>query len=104
MREATQVVNTNPAINNIADKASCQPGTPKGMRIIIAIGEVKGITESQKDRLLSGLFTTTFIPKIKVKIKGKVMGSINCCVSVSLSTAEPTAAKSALYNKYPPMK
>ena len=92
MREATHVVNTNPVTNKAIDNANCQAGTPNGMRIIIAIGEVKGIMDSQKAIELSGFFTITFIPIKNVKIRGSVMGSINCWVSVSLSTADPTAA------------
>ncbi|MNE59648.1 hypothetical protein D3C80_1547580 [compost metagenome] len=74
------------------------------MRTIITTGEKKGIIDIQNDIGLSGLFTTKLIEKMKAKTSGKVTGIINCCVSVSLSTAEPIAAKMALYSKYPPRK
>ena len=38
------------------DKASCQPGTPKGIRTIIATGAVNGMIESHTASELSGLF------------------------------------------------
>ena len=71
-------------------------GIPKGIRAIIAIGEVKGIMENQTANELCGLVIILPITTID-NISGAVTGSINCCVSVSWSTAEPTAANKALY-------
>ena len=102
--EATQVVKRKPSTKNKADNANCHAGTPKGIRIIIAIGEVNGIIDSHTDNELSGLLITKFIEITKVKISGRVMGSMNCCVSVSLSTADPTSANTALYSIYPNRK
>ena len=104
MREASQVVNKNPMIINSIDKASCHAGTPKGILTIMAIGDVNGIMDNHTDMELSGLLIMKFCETIKVNINGRVIGSINCCVSVSLSTAEPTVAKMALYKKYPHRK
>ena len=64
----------------------------------IIIGEVKGITESQKANAPSG-FLIMPCAAINAMIKGTVTGNINCCVSVSLSTAEPIAANNDAYNK-----
>src|SRR6218665_1964830 len=96
MRAATHVVNRNPPTISIIESINCHAGTPKGIRIIIAIGDVNGIMDNQKDNWLSGLFTIKFMDRMNVKTNGNVMGSMNCCVSVSLSTAEPTAANTAL--------
>ena len=96
MRDATHVVSRKPATRKKADKASCHPGTPKGIRIIIAMGDVNGIIDSHTDNELSGLWITKFMEMMRVKTSGSVMGSMNCCVSVSLSTAEPTEANTAL--------
>ena len=65
----------------------------------MTIGELKGIRDNQKATGPSGLLTTVEVEIIKEKMSGMVTGIINCCVSDSLSTAEPMAAKSALYNK-----
>ncbi len=54
MRAATQVVNMNPAINKTCDRINCQSGGSKANRPIIAIGEVKGMIESQKLAVLCG--------------------------------------------------
>lgn len=103
MRAANQTVKMNPAARVAIDTANCQTGTPNGIRTIITIGEVKGMTESQKESGLEGLLITKEVDRIKAKMSGSVTGSINCWVSVSLSTAEPIAANKALYNKYPPI-
>ena len=96
MRDATHVVNRNPNTINTIDAAICGQGTPNGILIIMAIGEVKGIIDSHIDKVLSGLLTITDCDSMIVKMSGMVTGSINCCVSVSLSTADPTAANNAL--------
>ena len=69
-------------------------GTPKGSRIIIITGDVNGIIESHVASSLPGELITDWAMAIE-KMSGIVMGNINCCVSVSLSTAEPTAANKA---------
>ena len=92
-------MNRKPSIIITADTANCQSGTPKGTRTIMATGAVNGITDNQNASELSGLLIRNEKDKIYVNNSGKVMGNINCCVSVSLSTAEPTAANNALYNK-----
>ena len=99
MRAATQVVNKNPQTINSMESTNCHVGTPKGIRIIMAIGDVNGIMDNQMDSELSGLLIMKLCARAKVNISGRVMGIINCCVSVSLSTAEPTAANMALYNR-----
>ena len=38
------------------DSANCQNGTPKGIRTIIATGEVNGMIENQNESELSGKF------------------------------------------------
>ena len=73
-------------------KASCQYGTPNGILAIITIGEVRGIMEHHKESWLSG-FCIVPIATISPRIIGIVTGSMNCWVSVSLSTADPIAAK-----------
>ena len=99
MRDATHVVNKNPPIINAPDRNNCQSGTPNGTRTIIATGAVNGIIDSQKAKELSGLLIKNANDNIYVNSRGKVIGNINCCVSVSLSTAEPTAANKALYSR-----
>ena len=47
MRAATQVVKTNPPMRQTIDNINCQAGTPKPILPIIAMGEVKGITDNQ---------------------------------------------------------
>ena len=52
-------------------------GTPKGIRIIMVIGDVKGIIDIQNASALSGWFTIT--PESAIaKIKGIDTGIINC--------------------------
>ena len=69
-------------------------GTPEGNLISIATGEVNGIMDIQNANgpLGSSVMGTN---NMMVKIKGMVTGNVNCCESVSLSTADPTAAKRA---------
>jgi hypothetical protein len=67
------------------------------------MGDVKGMMENQKATGPSG-FIMAFIITMIERIRGIVIGSINCCVSVSLSAAEPTAAKRDAYRRYPPRK
>ena len=66
----------------------------------IAIGEVSGIMENHHAKAPLGSSAMGII-KIMVSNSGMVTGIRNCCESVSLSTAEPTAAKSVEYSKYP---
>ena len=80
------------------DTPICQKGTPNGILAIITIGEVRGIIEHQKDSGLSG-FRIVPIATSSAKIIGIVTGSINCWVSVSLSTADPIAAKTDAYKR-----
>ncbi len=96
MRAATQVVNRKPMIMEPIEAAICQAGTPNGIRIIMAIGEVNGMMDNTTASVLSGLLIITVCDSMKVNTSGRVTGSMNCCVSVSLSTAEPTAANKAL--------
>ena len=93
----------NPATIRIIETAICQDGTPKGIRATITIGEVRGIIEHQKERELSG-FCIVPMATISARIIGIVTGSINCWVSVSLSTADPIAAKIDAYRRYPVIK
>jgi len=81
-------------MSNNMDNNNSQLATPKGTRIIITTGEVKGIMDIQKAKLPSGSFITALSTTID-KISGTMIGSINCCVSASLSTAEPTVANNA---------
>ncbi len=62
------------------------------------MGEVSGIMEHQNESELSG-FCIVPIATINASIIGMVTGSINCCVSVSLSTADPIAAKTDAYRR-----
>src|SRR5690554_4273589 len=78
--------------------------TPKGIRISMTMGEVKGICENITDTVPCGLSITLKKPTYMASIKGIIMGNINCWVSVSLSTAAPMAAYNELYKKYPPIK
>ena len=86
-----------PPMSKLTDKANSQTGTPKGRRTIITMGEVKGMMLNQNAIAPSGSSITLVVATIP-KIKGIVTGSINCWVSVSLSTAEPIAAKRAAYS------
>lgn len=88
----------NVPTNNPTDKISCHVGTPYEILAIITIGEVKGIMEPQNESELSGCWKVLIIIN-KPIINGMVIGKINCCVSVSLSTAEPTAANILAYNR-----
>ena len=92
---AIQTTVTKPAIIHNIDKPNCQAGTPNGSRTIITIGEVSGIILNQKLILPLGEEVTTLCATTNENTNGMVMGNINCCVSVSLSTAEPTAANKA---------
>ncbi len=59
------------------DTASSQNGTPNGMRTIMVIGEVSGITDNQNATGPSGLFTIKF-EAIIPSINGAETGSMNC--------------------------
>ena len=85
------------------ESATCHTGTPKGMRINMATGEVNGIIESHTDKLPEGCPTIAGISS-SVSISGTVIGRVNCCESVSLSTNEPAAAKNEAYSRYPNTK
>ena len=85
------------------DTAICQIGTPNGILSIMPTGEVNGIIEIQKANELSGADAMSDEHTIGIT-KSNDIGVTNCCVSVSLSTAAPTAANIAEYKKYPPMK
>ena len=100
---AIQTKPRNVTTINIIEMAICHIGTPNGMRAIITIGEVSGIIEHQNESELSG-FCMVPIATIRARIIGIVTGSINCWVSVSLSTADPIAAKTDAYRRYPVMK
>ena len=52
-------------------------GTPLGIRIIITIGEVKGISEKMTEIIPSG-FSAVNIPTYKAIITMKVIGNNNC--------------------------
>src|SRR5690606_29733316 len=99
MRPATQVVRIKPPRSNANDKAISHIGTPNGTRTNMAIGEVNGIILNQNASGPCGSLTNTPNDRMYVNSNGIVMGSINCCVSVSLSTADPTAANKALYSR-----
>ena len=73
------------------ERNNCHIGTPNGILAIIATGDVNGIIDSQKAKGPSGLFIMLKLP-YKLSISGKIANNVNCWVSVSLSTAEPTAA------------
>src|SRR5699024_6089216 len=66
-------------------------GTPKGIRINMTMGEVRGIWEKTTATVPCGSFITEKKPTYMASINGTMMGSINCWVSVSLSTAAPMA-------------
>ena len=78
----------------LIDRSSCDKGTPEGKRMSIATGEVKGIIDIQRAKLPPG-DSEMGINNMIVNNNGTVIGSVNCWESVSLSAAEPTAAKSA---------
>ena len=92
------MVNRKPRTNKVMLKAISHMGTPKGSRIIIETGDVKGIIDSQKLKSLPGSCMIQ-VARIKLKIIGMVRGNMNCWVSVSESTAAPTAANNAPYIK-----
>jgi hypothetical protein len=52
------VLKKNPPINRDIESSKSEKGTPKLTRPIMAIGEVKGIMDSQKETLLLGSFNT----------------------------------------------
>ena len=84
--------------NNTAESASCHTGTPKGMRNIIATGEVNGISESHTDNEPEGASIMAGSINMAI-ISGAVTGMVNCCESDSLSTNDPMAANSEAYSK-----
>lgn len=78
MRPATQVVKMKPPISDTIDKINCHVGTPNPILPIIAMGEVKGMMESQMliDPCGSSRIKVNK-PKYAINI-GIVMGNINC--------------------------
>ena len=96
MRAANQVVNIKPATNKAIDKPSCHQGTvlgtPKGIRAIITIGELKGIMLAHTAIGLLGSFTAVIMIKME-KITSMVIGKLNDCASrMSSLMALPIAA------------
>ena len=73
-------------------------GTSPNGGVIMAMGDENGIMESQKATDPPG-FSMIWVASTKVMTKGMVKGSMNCWVSVSESTAAPTAAKRAPYSR-----
>ncbi len=59
------------------ESTSSHAGTPEGSRIIIAMGEVSGIMESQKAKVPSG-FVEMLGKKMMANNKGRVMGIVYC--------------------------
>lgn len=92
IRPATHVLSGTNNRRIPTDTAASQMGTPNGILIIIATGEVNGITESQVasdpdgSLIIAGIIIIT-------NIRGIVIGSENCCAFVSTSTNAPTPAK-----------
>ena len=86
-------INTKTIIQ-ITERHNSQIGTPKGIRIIIATGEVNGIIESQNATSPEGFSITIGIHTIVIII-GIVIGNVNCCPSVSVSIREPIAPNKA---------
>ena len=78
--------------NSTIERLTCHPGTPKGMRNIMAMGEVNGMIESHVAKLPEGSLSIAGRNR-KVSNNGMVSGRVNCCESVSLSVMAPTAAK-----------
>ena len=73
---------------------NCQYGTPNGILIIIAIGEVKGIIDNHNVSPLSG-FSIMAGEHTIARINGMVNIVVNCVLSVSLSTMPPIAENNA---------
>ena len=91
---ASQVNMINVTNSSATDVTTCPIGTPNGMRSIMATGEVNGIIDNQILIELSGAFAIMVEHTIGM-MRSIEMGVTNCWVSVSLSTAEPTAANIA---------
>src|SRR5690606_7070261 len=89
---ANQTVTIKVPNSKTSERICCHQGTPKGMRISITTGEVKGINENTVETVPLGSSITVKIPTYTAIINGINIGSKNCCVSVSLSTAAPMAA------------
>ena len=95
---ANHVNSTNVAYSITTDTAICQIGTPNGILSIMPTGEVKGIIDIHRANELSG--AAAMMDELTIGIiKSKEIGVTNCWVSVSLSTAAPTAANIAEYRK-----
>ena len=90
---AAHIHKGNVAKMRIIDNITCQTGTPKGILNSMATGDVKGIIESHTLKVPEGSFNIAGISSM-LNIKGMDKGRENCWESVSLSTKEPTAAKS----------
>ena len=78
------MVNIKPAINNAIDKPNCHHGTvfgtPKGIRAIITIGELKGIILDHTAIGLEG-FDMAGVIKAMEKMTSMVMGKLRDCAS-----------------------
>ena len=74
------------------DNHICHSGTPKGMRNIMATGDVNGISDNATLNPPDGESTMVGISS-NTSNKGTVNGNENNCVSVSLSLMAPAAAK-----------
>lgn len=88
---AIQVNAMKLTINIINDTMICHIGIPKGILVIMHIGDVNGIIDNVIARAPSGLFTTCN-EVMNPSSKGVVIGNVNCCESVLLSVSEPAAA------------
>ena len=64
-------------MRRVTERMSCQMGTPKGSRSIIATGEVKGMMENQVDRAPEGASIMAG-KRIIVSRSGAITGSVNC--------------------------
>ena len=103
MRAASQVVKTKPAAREARDKPICHQTGLKGINAHITTGEVNGMMEPQKPKLLSGLLSTLMAIMMEIMI-GAVTGIIKDCWSLSSPIAAPMAANMEPYNKKPPRK
>ena len=82
------IIEDEPAIRRVLvkilseeDKSHEIDEAENGIRIIITIGDVKGIIEKMTETTPSG-FSAVNIPTYNAIITMKVIGNINCCASV----------------------
>lgn len=98
IRPESHVKKIKHTTSNAIEVITSHPGTPKGTRTSITIGEVKGTKELQNTNGDSGLFIA--VKPIYSPITSNIDSGVrNCCESVSLSTAAPIAANSEAYNR-----